>query len=63
MGQGLPQPLSGRSSGISLSVLTKVLLRGTPLNWPNIRQIDWYQQIYELLAILKHLARNLSKKS
>jgi len=54
MCQGLPQPLSGRSSGILLSVLTKVLLRGTPLNQPNIRQIDWSEQIYQLLAILKH---------
>jgi hypothetical protein len=43
----------GRNSGIFLSVLTKVRLRGTPLNLPNIRQNDWYEQIYRLLAILK----------
>jgi hypothetical protein len=62
MCQGLPQPLSGRSSGISLSVLTKVLLRGTPLNLPNIRQNDWYEQIYELLAILKHFLSNFKQQ-
>jgi hypothetical protein len=62
MCQGLPQPLSGRNSGISLSVLTKVLLGGTPLNLPNIRQNDWHEQIYGLLAILKHFLNNFKQQ-
>ena len=62
MCQGLPQPLSGRNSGISLSVLTKVLLGGTPLNLPNIRQNDWHDQIYGLLAILKHFLNNFKQQ-
>jgi len=37
-------------------------LRGTPLNLPNIRQIDWYEQIYELLAILKHFLSNFKQQ-
>ena len=62
MCQGLPQPLSGRNSGISLSVLTKVLLGGTPLNLPNIMQNDWHEQIYGLLAILKHFLNNFKQQ-
>ena len=62
MCQGLPQPLSGRNSGISLSVLTKVLLGGTPLTLPNIRQNDWHEQIYGLLAILKHFLNNFKQQ-